>query len=451
MHKFLARSACLILFLLSLSTPGAAQSSSLVFTDVPPNHPHYYAITHLKEAGIVNGVSETTFDPNGLVNRATGLKMMLLGLELYNPDQDPAGFDIQDPTGLDFSDITEKAWFVPYVRYAKNQNILNGYEDGSFQPARELNLAEVLKILVNAYDHSGLDLISALEEDPFTDVSKDAWFARYFQYARDHNILLGDIRYEVHPAQQVTRAQLAELIYRFRMMSKNHWKIYDLGQHWEKRSFPFVRSALKVPSDWNVSSETDYLALWKPDSENEQQIHLRVYPFSARITFHLEQSSDTAKNYFSKIKESYSDVQFGEQKNMLEVTGPTLYHRYQFIGDNTYLVILTDTGGKRVSRQDLEIARTALLSHEVIAGPKNDDVPNAESLLSELRQLIHVDGKGRSIINKITDLELINTDTIGVGTGPVDYFYSQSLNYTIKYERSFDVILDIRENRTSQF
>ena len=62
-----------------------------------------------------------------------------------------------------------------------------------------------------------------------------------------------------------------------------------------------------------------------------------------------------------------------------------------------------------------------------------------------------MDGTGKAAMQVAGNWDLIETDTIGVGTGPVDYYYSTSLDVTLKYERSFDVLLDLRDGRTTAF
>jgi len=71
--------------------------------------------------------------------------------------------------------------------------------------------------------------------------------------------------------------------------------------------------------------------------------------------------------------------------------------------------------------------------------------------LEMTRMNIQVDRKGQQMLDLFEDRNLIETDTIGVGTGPVDYFYSAWADVTLKYERSFDVILDIDEGQTTNF
>ncbi|EKD64325.1 MAG: hypothetical protein ACD_51C00026G0006, partial [uncultured bacterium] len=74
-----------------------------------------------------------------------------------------------------------------------------------------------------------------------------------------------------------------------------------------------------------------------------------------------------------------------------------------------------------------------------------------DAVLEEARSLIQVDGQGAYALSLFTDKVLIETDTIGVGTGPVDYYYSAGADVTLKYERSYDVVLDIMDGETSAF
>lgn len=48
-----------------------------------------------------------------------------------------------------FPDVKASDWFASYVCYAKNNGILDGYPDGEFKPANTINLVEASKIFVN--------------------------------------------------------------------------------------------------------------------------------------------------------------------------------------------------------------------------------------------------------------------------------------------------------------
>jgi hypothetical protein len=128
---------------------------------------------------------------------------------------------------------------------------------------------------------------------------------------------------------------------------------------------------------------------------------------------------------------------------------PKIYREWYVYLPNSRLVHFQALRGQGAYSPYLEAAFDGILNSiefkVAASGLSNDEA------LEALRSAIQVDGAGTEAKSLITDWELIETDTVGVGTGPVDYFYSSALNVTIKFERHFDVILDLREGKTSAF
>lgn len=194
MKKLLSLLSLWTLFLIPWALP--AQAS---FPDVSDNHPNLTAIEFLESRGIISGSSDGKFYPDRLVNRAEFLKMALNSSPLQaNPG-----------SGLSFSDVKESDWFFTFVREAFHRQIIKGFEDGTFRPAQEVIKVEALKMLIEAH---GI-LVSTPDTDPYDDVSADAWFSGYVQFTKDKN--LNDLNEKnFNPAQAMTRADLAEMIYR---------------------------------------------------------------------------------------------------------------------------------------------------------------------------------------------------------------------------------------------
>jgi hypothetical protein len=71
--------------------------------------------------------------------------------------------------------------------------------------------------------------------------------------------------------------------------------------------------------------------------------------------------------------------------------------------------------------------------------------------MEKLRENILIKGKWNEIAPSFPDKRLIHTDAIGIGTGPVDYYYSAEANHTIKLERSSETILNAREGENFNF
>lgn len=141
------------------------------FSDVSSSHPYIAAIRWGKESGVLSGYPDGTFQPNRTVNRAEFLKIVLAA----------EGDDVasaSDPTG--FRDVNENAWYAPYIRYAKQQGIVQGYPDGSFKPEQAVNFAEALKMAYVALEISG-------------DASAGgAWYEPYLSHARSNGVLFSN-------------------------------------------------------------------------------------------------------------------------------------------------------------------------------------------------------------------------------------------------------------------
>jgi rare lipoprotein A len=187
--------AALTLFLWS-------QVSYAVFEDVASNHPHFEAINYLQENGIVEGYPDNTFRPDQPVNRAEALKIILLGSDVFVPD-------IQEQEI--FPDVIHDTWYGKYVAKAKNLGVVKGDDNtGMFRPGDTINLAEILKILVETKQVE----TSFPDNAPYPDVPADSWFAPYFNYASSVSLLDESGSENVYPATLVDRGLMAELMYR---------------------------------------------------------------------------------------------------------------------------------------------------------------------------------------------------------------------------------------------
>lgn len=175
------------------------------FTDVSSSHKNYQAIESLKQSGIIQGYSDGTYKPDQNINRAESLKIIMLG----------SGHEVELSQATDaFSDVSKSDWFSPYIQKAKNLAIVRGNPDGSFSPARNVNLAESLKILLLS---NGVKIsVSPPVKKPYADVQVSQWFAPYFVYAKENKLLDTPSSNLINPGLAISRADLAELMWRLR-------------------------------------------------------------------------------------------------------------------------------------------------------------------------------------------------------------------------------------------
>lgn len=197
----------LIPMILMTSVP----QSAAAFSDVEPGDGNYVAITYLEQQGIINGYEDGTFRPTQSINRAEALKMLTLASGLFSEDQlatvEIKLGEIEQP----FSDTPLEAWYTKYLIEAKNRGIIDGYEDNSFKPEQTINLAEALKMYLEAHENLAYPLTN---DWLFADTPTDSWFINYTAYAASRGMVYIWNDNKIHPAQEMTRGYMAELIYR---------------------------------------------------------------------------------------------------------------------------------------------------------------------------------------------------------------------------------------------
>ncbi len=185
---------------------GAARAAS--FSDVSLAHANAAAIDFLTKEGVIAGYPDGSFRPENPVNRAEALKILLLA----------SGITAQTTPQNEFPDVSDEAWFAPFVASARVRGIAGGYPDGFFRPEQTVNLVESLKMLftTNKISLENYETKTKL----FADSEKSAWYNDFLLYAKTFEIVEADPTNQVFPATSLTRGQLAEIVYRFRLRAE---------------------------------------------------------------------------------------------------------------------------------------------------------------------------------------------------------------------------------------
>lgn len=401
------------------------------FSDLDQSHPHHRAITALVDQGILEGYGDGSFQPEQDVTRAETVKIVLLG----------AGFEVSESEELHFSDVAATDWHVNYIESAYRSGLIQGYTDGTFLPNQTVSRAEAAKIVLSSAE---LDYGTGSE-----------WYTPYQDYAIEWNIAPKQSDGLWHPEALVSRGELAEMMFRFQEVLENG-VAYDPTTTWSTVQFPTVDITLKVPAGW-YSKQDGVGAVWRLDSENGQVSLLTPYENGATLlmTRYLNSEGASSSALFTEIAAQLpyesSVTTFNGRPALIVKRDEALYYREWYIYlENQRIVHLVALRGQGASSDDLELMLNDVVWSLSYAST-GDSGMTTEEIVTSLRAAIQVDGVGMSKIDLLSDVELIETDTIGIGTGPVDYYYSPSANITIKYERSFDVILDIENGETSAF
>jgi len=158
------------------------------------------AITKLAEAGIIDGVSEGKFEPNGLVTREQFAKLLAVTLGIYDVN---ANTDFTDAQG---------GWYTPYIASVKNAGLINGVGEGKFGVGRNITRQDMAVMIYNALTYKGVKLVS--EKTDFTDFESIADYAKdAVKLMAGAGIINGMDNGSFAPNDNATRAQAAVLIY----------------------------------------------------------------------------------------------------------------------------------------------------------------------------------------------------------------------------------------------
>ncbi len=190
-----------------------------VFPDLPKDHINYIAVNFLYEDEVIGGYPDGTFKPDGQINRAELMKMVVA--RLYPGDMEVSDDEISKYQGC-FPDVGDE-WFAYYVCKGKEKGWVDGYPDGTFKPGNNVNRVEAIKIVLNALIAEELwptPTDAELNYPIPADAEDGAWYSGYLRFAIAKELLDGEhvtgdeTAFYYKPGEPMTRKEVAEMVYR---------------------------------------------------------------------------------------------------------------------------------------------------------------------------------------------------------------------------------------------
>ena len=195
MKKLLA----IILVLFMAVMPACAANGS-EFKDVPANAWYAEAVKAINEKGLMNGVGNNRFDPNGVFTRAQ------LATVLYRMAGSPA------VSGEDsFTDTLPNQWYSDAILWASQNKIVNGYGDGTFGTEDATTQEQMAAML---WRNAGSYVLGAeyADKNGVENAASD-WAVDAVRWARADGLLSDSISFD--PKAPASRAQIADMVYRY--------------------------------------------------------------------------------------------------------------------------------------------------------------------------------------------------------------------------------------------
>lgn len=175
------------------------------FTDVPKDAWYHDYVYDLVYRGVVNGMTATTYEPEGKLTRAQFVKLLACSLA---DAETLKTYEGQHP----FKD-SEGHWAEAYIAWAKDKGIVEGVSATEFDPEAPITREQMATIFGRYALKQGIELPKdAAPAESFPDADKISEYAREFvELMRIAGILNGYEDGTFRPQNTATRAEAAKL------------------------------------------------------------------------------------------------------------------------------------------------------------------------------------------------------------------------------------------------
>ena len=179
------------------------------FTDVSESFWGYKYIKEAYEKGLVNGISEDKFNPEGLITREEFVAMLVRCAGVSYKDSD-----------ISFSDIKESDWYSDTVKTAYAYGIIKGREDGTFGAGESITRQDIAVMIKNMADNGLIPTLNG-EANEFKDVTSISDYALTSVNAVSASgIFAGYDDLTFRPQSNAIRAEATTIILRLFNMAK---------------------------------------------------------------------------------------------------------------------------------------------------------------------------------------------------------------------------------------
>ena len=185
---------------LSMNLTAFAAVEDTGFADVDADDWYAEAVEYVRDHGIMNGTTATTFNPDGTTSRGQ------IAVILYRASGSP-----EVSGGTAFTDVADTAYYADAVRWASAHGVVTGYGDGTFRPNNPITRQQLAAILWryagSPAPEGGADYA---DEDTIS-----AYASTAVDWARDTGIISGRDGNRFDPNGRAARAQAAVILHRY--------------------------------------------------------------------------------------------------------------------------------------------------------------------------------------------------------------------------------------------
>ena len=183
--------------------PVRTECPSDAFTDLDKTQWYHEGVDFVLDNGLMKGMSDTIFAPNGEVTRAQLVTI------LYRLGGQPSVEGLENP----FEDVAETAWYAEAVIWAVNAGVVNGTSATTFDPNTAITREQIAAIL---FRYSGAEKVEEDHLEAFADADQiSAYAVDAMNWAVSEGLITGMGNGTVAPRATATRAQIATILMRY--------------------------------------------------------------------------------------------------------------------------------------------------------------------------------------------------------------------------------------------
>lgn len=153
---------------------------------------------------------------------------------------------------MSFTDVKKDAWYYDAVDYSYNNGLLEGVSKDKFMPDSNMTRAMFITVLGRK---SKEDMSKYENRSSFDDVSKDVYYSKYVEWAKNNKIMIGDGKNNFSPERNITRQEAVKVLYEYYQF-KYDFKYNDILKDEYKTIFDLkdISEYAKQPMAWSINS-----------------------------------------------------------------------------------------------------------------------------------------------------------------------------------------------------
>ena len=242
MKKLFAFLLTLVMIASAFAAVVPASAADPVFSDVNKSMWSYDSIMNAVKSGYMQGVGGGKFDPEGSLTRA--MVVTVLWRREGSPAPKAAG---------GFDDVPAGEWFADAVFWAKEEGVVNGVSDKTFDPEGLITREQLATMLFRFSSRCLVSVPERADLTPFADDGKVSdWAAEPLEWAVEAGLIKGTDGNRLAPDGFATREQFAAIIERFDSTFILKYNEPALRSAYTEPEYPLVKDA-----DFYVATDGD--------------------------------------------------------------------------------------------------------------------------------------------------------------------------------------------------